>query len=447
MARLLVRPAKEGLRGSVPVPSDRSITHRALIVAALSNGPCELHGFGYGNDNLNTLRALGALGVRYEDDTRGSVRVRGVGLAGLRAPSEPIDCGHSETALRLLSGVLAAQPFPSRITGVPRLQRRDASAVIDPLRKRGARIEARREGDRLYAPIDFAGVEPGTRLAPLQHALTGANDHTKGALLLSGLFASGPTTLHESVVARDHTERLLAALAIRIETMGSVLRLHPPADPLAIRGFVFELPGDISAASFLLVAGQLVPDSVVSTRRTGLNPTRSAILDIIRLFGGRTGISPSGDSMGEPFGDVSSRGSVLRATPVSGELAQRAIDEIPIACALAARARGVTEIADVCVLRTDEPDRLHALAEVLRAFGVAVEERPDGLAIEGRADEPLRAAKISTGGDHRVAMTAAVLALVADGETVIEPADCIAVSFPRFVGTLRALGADLEVQS
>ncbi|MGC4088690.1 MAG: 3-phosphoshikimate 1-carboxyvinyltransferase [Polyangiaceae bacterium] len=397
MARLLVRPAKVGLRGSVPVPSDRSITHRALIVSALTNGPSELHGFAYGSDNLNTLRALGALGVRYEDDTRGGIRVRGVGLAGLKPPSEPIDCGYSETSLRLLSGVLAAQPFPSRITGAPRLLRRDAAAVIEPLRRRGARVEASQEGERLYAPLDFAGVEPGTRLGPLQHVLSGVSDHTKGALLLAGLFASGSTTLHEHLVARDHTERLLDALGVRIETLGSVLRLHPPADPLALRGFVFELPGDISAASFVLVAAQLVPDSIVSTRRTGLNPTRSAILDIIRQFGGRTGITPSGDSMGEPFGEVSSRGSVLRATPVTGELAQRALDEIPITCALAARARGVTEIADVGVLRADEPDRLHALCEVLRAFGVAAEERPDGLSIEGNPDKPLRAASIASG--------------------------------------------------
>ncbi|HWA76519.1 MAG TPA: 3-phosphoshikimate 1-carboxyvinyltransferase [Polyangiaceae bacterium] len=445
MARLLVRPSKEPLRGSVPVPSDRSVTHRALIVAGLSNGPCELRGFAYGNDNLNTLRALGALGVRHEDDGRGTVRLRGVGLAGLRPAETDIDCGHSETALRLLTGVLVAQPFASRLVGAPRLSRRDASSVIEPLRRRGARISARKDGERLCAPLELAGVEPGTRLGPLEHVLLSANDHTKGALLLSGLFASGTTTLHEQVIARDHTERLLSALGIPIETVGTVLRLHPPADPLSIRGFVFDLPGDIAAASFLLVAAQIVPDSTVSTRRTGLNPTRAAILDIIRLFGGRMGITPGGDSMGEPFGDVNSRGSVLRATPLSGELAQRALDEIPISCALAARARGITEISDVGSLHADEPDRIQALAELLSGFGVAAEARADGLAIEGRPDQPLTACRVASGGDHRIAMTAAVLGLVADGETVIEDADCIAVSFPRFVGTLKALGADLEV--
>lgn len=447
MVSLLVRPSATPLRGSVPVPSDRSITHRASVLGALSNGPCELKGFAYSSDNLTMLRALGALGVRYEDDGHGTVRIRGVGLAGLKAPAEPIDCGHGETALRLLSGVLAAQPFKSRLVGAPRLERRDASAVLEPLERRGARIQARQDGDQRCAPLDIFGVEPGTRLSPVDYVLTSANDHAKGALLLSGLFASGPTTVHERVVGRDHTERMLDALGVPIETMGSVLRLHPPRDPLSIRGFTIELPGDISAAAFLLVAAQLVPDSTVSTRRTGLNPTRSAILDILRLFGGRMGITPSGDSLGEPFGDVSSRGSVLRATPVSGELALRALDEIPIICALAARARGVTEIADVSALRSDEPDRIHALCELLRGFGVTAEERADGLLVEGVPDRPLKANRFATGGDHRLAMTAAVLALVADGECEIEDAECIAVSFARFVGTLRALGADVEVKS
>jgi 3-phosphoshikimate 1-carboxyvinyltransferase len=282
-------------------------------------------------------------------------------------------------------------------------------------------------------------------LALVLYVLDSANDQAKGALLLSGLFASGPTTVHEQVIARDHTERLLDALGVPIETVGPVLRLHPPADPLALRCFTFDVPGDISSAAFVLVAAQVVRESAVSTRRTGLNPTRAAILEIIRQFGGRMGITPGGDSLGEPFGEISSRGSVLRGTPVGGELAQRALDEIPIVCALAARARGLTEISDVSVLHSDDPDRIRALAQLLRAFGVQAAERPDGLAIEGRGDLPLAHATVSSGGDHRLAMTAAVLGLVADGPSVIEDADCIAVSFPRFVGTLRALGADLEI--
>lgn len=426
----------------MPVPSDRSITLRALLVGALSNGPCELRGFGYGGDTGTMLNALSALGVRTEDDGRGTVRLRGVGLQGLRPPESAIDCGKSGTVLRLLTGVLAAQPFRSRLVGT---DRRDLRPLLEPLRRRGARIEARRDGSREHAPLEVQGVEPGTRLGPLEHVLERANDHEKGALLLSGLFASGPTTVHEQVVARDHTERLLAALAVPIETVGPILRLHPPKDPLAIRGFSMDLPGDVTAASFLLIAAQVVRGSRVSTRRTGLNPTRAAVLELIRLFGGRMGITPRGDSLGEPFGEVTSEGSVLRGTTVAGELAERALDEIPIVCVLAARARGRTEVADVGELREDEPDRLHAIAELLRAFGVSAEERADGLVIEGQGEGSLTAARVDSRGDHRIAMAAAVLGLIGDGETVIEGAECIAVSFPRFVGTLRALGADLEV--
>jgi len=448
-ARLLIRPQRGPLEGSVPVPSDRSITHRALILAALSNGPCELRGFAYGSDNLGTLRALGALGVRYEDDQKGTVRLRGVGLAGLKAPTAPLDCGHSATTARLLTGVLSAQPFASQLVGSSRLSRRRMKAVVDPLRLRGARIAGAPcavDGEDFSLPLEITGLEPGQRLQAIEYAMTAPNDHAKGALLFAGLFAAGPTVIFEPMVSRDHTERLMSELGMPIRTAGSMVSLHPPADPLAIRGFEVDLPGDISAAAFVLVAAELVPGSNVSTRRTGLNPTRAGILEVIRAFGGRMGITPKGDSLGEPWGEINAVGSVLRGTRVSGELALRALDEIPVACALAARARGVTEISDVSELREDEPDRVLALTELLRAFGVQASARPDGLVIEGQAERPLKAARVASGGDHRVAMTAAVLGLVADGETVIDDVDCLAVSFPRFVGTLRALGADIEVE-
>jgi len=448
-ARLYVRPQKRPLEGSVPVPSDRSITHRALILAALSNGPCELRGFAYGNDNLGTLRALGALGVRYEDDQKGTVRVRGKGLAGLSAPTEPIDCGHSPTTARLLAGVLCAQPFASRLTGSDSLSRRRMKAVVEPLVQRGARISAgtcSAHPDDAALPLEIAGLEPGQRLTGIEYAMTAPNDHAKGALLFAGLFASGPTVIFEPVVSRDHTERLMSELGMPIKTAGSMVSLHPPADPLAIRGFEVDLPGDITAAAFVLAAAELVPGSNVSTRRTGLNPTRAGILEVLRAFGGRMGITPRGDSLGEPWGEVNAVGSVLRGTKISGEVALRTMDELPVICALGARARGVTEISDVAELREEETDRLTALTELLRAFGVQASARPDGLVIEGQPERPLVAAHIDCGGDHRLAMTAAVLGLLADGETIVDDVDCLAVSFPRFAGTLRALGADIEVR-
>jgi 3-phosphoshikimate 1-carboxyvinyltransferase len=447
-SRLVVRPQTKPLHGSVPVPSDRSITHRALILAALSNGPSELRGFGYGSDNLKMLTALGALGVRYEDDGRGTLKLRGVGLAGLTTPSTELDCGRSPTCLRLLMGVLAAQHFSSRLGGHASLGRLKMGGVLAPLRARGARLAGQLDPERSgeeAAPIDITGLPDKERLGPLTHSLARSSDHAKGALLLSGLFASGPTVIEEPVVSRDHTERLLSALGMPLRATGTALSLHPPADPRAIRGFDFDVPGDLSAAAFLVVAAQIVPDSHVTTRRTGLNPTRSGILEMIRLAGGRMGITPTGNSLGEPFGEVTSRGSVLRGIPIGGELASRGLDEIPIACVLAARSRGVTHVTDAAELREEAPDRLSAIANLLRAFGVSASERPDGLVIEGRPERPLTAARVSSGGDHRMAMCAAVLGLVADGETIVDDADCLAVSFPRFVGTLRSLGASIEV--
>lgn len=447
-SRLIVRPAQKPLSGSVPIPSDRSITHRALILAALSNGPCELRGFAYGSDNLGMLAALAAMGVRYDDDKKGTLRIRGGGLRGLTAPQAPLQCGHSPTIARLLTGVLAGQPFESKLVGSATNQRRHMRAITEPLSKRGARIVGTphpEDPSEVCLPL-VIGPLTTERLAPLDYVLSRPNDHAKGALLLSGLFASGPTLIHEPVLSRDHTERMLSALGLPVQGVGSAVSLHPPADPLAIRGFEADIPGDISAAAFVLAAAQLVPGSSVSTRRTGLNPTRAGILDMIRLFGGRTGITPTGDSLGEPYGEVSSRGAPLRGIKISGELALRGMDEIPVACVLAAKARGVTEISDVAELRDDASDRLNDLLRLLRAFGVSVSEKPDGLLIEGEPERPLKAARVSSGGDHRIAMAAALLALAADGESVIDDADPIAVSFPRFVGTLRALGAEIEVQ-
>jgi 3-phosphoshikimate 1-carboxyvinyltransferase len=450
MTRLVVRPARKPLSGSVPVPSDKSISHRALILSAISGGRCELRRFSYGDDNLRTLEAFRALGIAIEDDARGTIGVRGAGLFGLRAPASELDCGNSGTSMRLLTGLLSAQPFRARLIGDASLSRRPMGRVVKPLRMRGARIAGTLRStdlDDVTAPLEVGPLEPGQRLAPLEYSLPVASAQLKSALLLSGLYASGPTIVDEPVVSRDHTERMLEALGIPIEAAGSVVSLHPPADPMALPGFEADLPGDLSAAAFLLVASSLVEDSSVTTRATGLNPTRSGILDVIRAFGGITGITPQGDALNEPFGEVTARHARLRAGQVGGELAVRAIDEIPIASALAARARGTSEFFDVAELRVKESDRIRMIADTLRAFGVAVEEREDGFAVEGVPDRALRAAHVASGGDHRIAMTAAVLALVADGESVIEDVDCIATSFPRFVGTLRALGADLEAQS
>jgi 3-phosphoshikimate 1-carboxyvinyltransferase len=450
MTRLVVRPARKPLTGSVPVPSDKSISHRALILAAIAGSRSELRRFSYGDDNLRTLGAFRAMGIATEDDGQGTIRVAGRGLLGLSQAASEIDCGNSGTTMRLLSGLLAAQPFRARLVGDASLSRRPMGRVVKPLRMRGAKIAGTLRStdlDDVTAPLEIGPLEPGRKLDPLEYRLPVASAQLKSALLLSGLYASGPTIVQEPVVSRDHTERMLDALGVPIETAGSAVSLHPPADPMALPGFEADLPGDLSAAAFLLVAASLVEGSSVTTRATGLNPTRSGILDMIRAFGGATGVAPQGAALNEPFGEVTARHAVLRSGRVGGELAVRAIDEIPIASALAARARGTSEFFDLAELRVKESDRIRMIAETLRAFGLEVEERGDGFAVEGQPDHALRAARVASGGDHRIAMTAVVLALLADGESVIEDVDCIATSFPRFVGTLRALGADLEAQA
>ncbi len=450
MTTLRVAPAAQALRGSVPVPSDKSISHRALIFAALADGVSRLRHFSYGEDNVSTLAALRAMGVQIEDDGQGTVVVSGVGLDGLKEPTGDLDCGNSGTTMRLLCGLLGAQPFRSRLVGDASLSGRPMLRVAAPLRARGARIEgqphAKKQGD-ITAPLEIGPLAPGVRLQSIEYGMQVSSAQVKSALLLSGLYASGPTIVTEPLLSRDHTERMLQALGIPLETMGTTIRLMPPASRRALQAFDIELPGDLSAAAFPLVAAALVEGSQVTTRDSGVNPTRTGILDVLRLLGAGLSAVPRGDRLGEPVGELTVTQQPLVGATIAGELAVRAIDEIPIACALAARARGVSEFTDVGELRVKESDRIATMAALLRAFGVDCEERPDGLSIEGRPDGRLRGARVTSRGDHRIAMTAAVLGLVADTETIIEDADCIATSFPRFVGTLRALGAEVEVRS
>ena len=238
----------------------------------------------------------------------------------------------------------------------------------------------------------------------------------------------------------------MTALGLPISSVGPAIALHPPAEPNCIDPFEIDLPGDLSAAAFILAAGLIVPESCVVTRSTGLNPTRSGVVSIARAFGGQLEVQPQGDSLGEELGELTAHAGGLRGAEIGGETATRALDEIPVCCALAARARGVTEFHDVAELRVKESDRIGVMLDVLRAFGLEADELETGLRVHGQPEGALKSARVKSHGDHRIAMTAAILGLVAEGETVVEDVDCIATSFPRFAGTLRALGADVEVQ-
>jgi len=432
----------------VPVPADKSISHRAILLAGLATGQSRIRGATLGEDNRSTLAALRAMGVPADEPAPGELVLGGVGLTGLRAPAGPIDCGNSGTTMRLLAGILAAQRFKTTLVGDASLSGRPMERVARPLRMRGARIEGRidpkRVGD-ITAPLEIGPLPEPHVLSELEYSLPVASAQVKSAILLSGLYADGGTYVSEPLVSRDHTERMLSALGAPIRAVGAMVELDGARFSGELSPLDITIPGDISAAAFLIAAAQMVPGSQITLRRVGVNPTRTGLLEALRDMEGRFTTESKGEEMGEPIGDVHAGAAELRGARAGGEVVARAIDEMPILFALAARARGVSEVRDAAELRVKESDRIAAMAEVLRAFGVACEERPDGLAVEGRPDGPLRAADVHSRGDHRVAMAAAVLGLSADGPTRVRDAACIATSFPRFVGTLRALGARIEV--
>jgi 3-phosphoshikimate 1-carboxyvinyltransferase len=448
MSTLFVKPARRPLQESLRVPSDKSISHRALIFAALCVGRSRLSRFSYGEDNVSTLRAMRAMGVRIDDDGRGTVVVDGVGLDGLREASD-LDCGNSGTTMRLFCGLLGAQPFRSRLVGDTSLSSRPMMRVVGPLRQRGAVICGRAHplrSEDITAPLEIGPLPAGRRLRSLEYAMPIASAQVKSALLLSGLYADGPTVVTEPVLSRDHTERMLRALGVALEVSGTSVRLQPPSNRAAFAAFDVGLPGDLSAAAFPLVAVAMIPNSRITIEGVGVNPTRTGICDILRMFDAPLQMTVEASMLGEPTGSLEIQSADLLATSVAGEVAVRAIDEIPIACALAARASGQTEFRDVGELRVKECDRLAAMAVVLRAFGVGCEEMPDGLSIEGRPNARLKAARVRSQGDHRIAMTAAILGLLGDDTTVIEDVDCIATSFPGFDAMLQTLGAELELR-
>ena len=432
MTTLIVHTATAPLAGSVPVPSDKSIGHRALLLGALCEGKTAIHGFSHGEDNVSTATALRAMGVVVDEPSPTDLVVHGVGLSGFHAPERDLDCGNSGTTMRLLCGVLAAQRFRATLIGDETLSRRPMMRVAGPLRARGAVIEGRahptRTGD-IIAPLAVGPLPAGKELAELEYASPVSSAQVKSAILLSGLYASGPTRFREPTVSRDHTERMLRALGCPLLTAGPVIELDPAGWDRRMPAFEITIPGDISAAAFLVVAAQIVAGSRITIRGVGVNPTRTGLLEIARDMGAGLTIEPQGERSGEPVAELHAWTAPHARHPRGRETVPRAIDEIPIACALAARAAGTTQIRDADELRHKESDRIATMARVLGSFGVPCAEHPDGLDITGRP-EPLEAADVDSKGDHRIAMTAAVLALVAKGPCRVRDAACIATSFP-----------------
>ncbi len=437
-------PSAKPLKGAFSLPGDKSISHRCLLFAALAEGTSRLENLATGGDVRSTRRCLEALGVRVSDAGVGSVEVFGRGLDGWSPPSAPLDCGNSGTTARVLLGALVAQGFPSSLVGDASLSRRPMGRVTRPLRMRGARVEGVVDSERgdEVCPLDVRGLSAGASLSELEYALPVASAQVKSALLLSGLFADGPTLVREPMLSRDHTERLLAAMGCPVETVGPATRLDPTAWDRRLAPLAFRVPGDVSSAAFLVAAAHIVPGSKIRVRSVSTNPTRTGFLEALRDQGGHSVVEPKGEVGGEPVGDLfvhhGERVAMRRGMRVGGELALRCLDEFPALVAVAAVSPGESRFDDLGELRVKESDRIAAMAAVLVAFGIDHSETPDGMHI--RPGAPRGGAVIDCRGDHRVAMAAAVLALAADGDTVVRDVGCVDTSFPGFAGLLRGLG-------
>ncbi|MBM3271271.1 MAG: 3-phosphoshikimate 1-carboxyvinyltransferase [Candidatus Sericytochromatia bacterium] len=409
------------LVGRIRVPGDKSLSHRAAMFAAIAEGPSRITGFLAGEDCLDTLRCLQALGVPI---VGGGTEwdVDGVGLHGLREPEAILDVGNSGTSIRLLLGLLAGLDGFAVLTGDASIRRRPMGRVARPLRKMGMRIDGRAGGD--LAPLAVRGGP----VSAIAYESPVASAQVKSAVLLAALRSPELTTYREPALSRDHTERMLAAMGADLRRREDGAILLRGGRPLAARDV--QVPGDLSSAAFWLVAGAIVPGSDLVVENVGLNPSRTGLLDVLLAMGADLAVEDARDAAGEPVGDVRVRHSALRATTVAGDLLTRSIDEIPILTLALACAAGTSEIRDAAELRVKESDRLAAVSRVLGALGARIEERPDGLIVTGPTD--WRSGGVASGGDHRIAMTAAIAGrLVPDG-VEIEDTACTETSYPGF---------------
>jgi len=431
------------LRGELRLPGDKSVSHRALILAALATGESRIARAGDGADVRSTagiVRALGATVERTQVDGRTvDYRVSSPGADGLTAPAAPLDCGNSGTSLRLMAGALAGLPLTAILDGDGSLRRRPVARIIDPLRAMGASLHAR-EGDTL-PPLTVIGRSP---LTAIDYTTSVPSAQVKSAILLAGLRAAGSTTVRESVATRDHTERMLRARGVTVRSEaatggGATVTIHGGQTVGAIDECV---PGDISAAAFWLVAAAIHPDAELTLRDVGVNPTRRGVLDLLARMGAEIDERPHGgpdDGQGEPLADLTARSSALRGIELSQADVAGAIDEIPILCLAAALAAGPTTIRGAGELRHKESDRIAGIVAGLEALGARVDVDGDDLRIRGGAR--LTGATTDSLDDHRLAMTFAIAGLVASGRTTIARPGSVAISYPGFFDDLERVRA------
>lgn len=419
--------------GKVSVPGDKSVSHRSLMFGGIANGLTRVEGFLESEDCLATLRALEAMGVRIERQGSGAIVVEGRGLRGLSKPPAALDMGNAGTAIRLFTGLLCGQGFTSELYGDASLMKRPMERVAKPLREMGALVHTT-DG---RPPVTVVG---GRLLRGLSHLLPVASAQVKSAILLAGLYAEDVTTVREPAVTRDHTERMLRAFGVRVESSDLEVRLWP--GPLT--GCNLTVPGDFSSAAFFIVAALLAGDGPVDIHAVGVNPTRTGLLDILRLMGARIEVFNPRTYGDEPVADLRVYPGLLHGIDVPAGLVPLAIDEFPVLFVAAAAARGITRVTGAAELRVKESDRIGVMAEGLQAVGIRAEPWPDGMVVEGGS---LRGGRVHSHGDHRIAMAFAVAGLVSREAIRIADTANVATSFPGFLALARGCGFRLDLES
>lgn len=415
------------LRGEIQIPGDKSISHRGIMLGALARGTTKITNFLQGADCLSTIRCFRQMGIEVENSCK-EVLVHGKGLHGLSAPQQILDAGNSGTTVRLLSGILAAQNFPSTITGDASIQKRPMKRVMDPLTQMGACIESQNQNG--CAPLDIRG----TRLKGIHYQSPVSSAQVKSCVLLAGLYADQKTSVTEPTVSRDHSERMLSYLGAEVTVQGTTVAIEPEPE---LNARDIQVPGDISSAAYFIAAVLLVPGSQILIKNVGINPTRSGILKVCRAMGADIQYLNEKSGCWEPSADLLVTYSPLKGTVIEGDIIPTLIDELPIIAVMAAFAQGETIIRNAEELRVKESDRIQTVTDNLSAMGADITAAPDGMSIRG--GQPLTGASIRTCKDHRIAMSFAVAGMAAEGVTSLDDAQCVAISYPQFFDDLQRL--------
>ncbi|MFC1767719.1 3-phosphoshikimate 1-carboxyvinyltransferase [Candidatus Margulisiibacteriota bacterium] len=425
MEKFIITPP-EKLEGEITVPGDKSISHRAVMIGSIAKGDTIIENFLRSDDCYHTIDCFKKMGIEIEEGEQ--IKVKGKGLNGLREPHDVLDVGNSGTTMRLLMGILAGQKFHATVTGDQSIRRRPMGRVVDPLKRMGAKIHGRQK-DTL-APLTIFGG----KLNPINYELPVASAQVKSAILFAGLYASGPTTVIEKKISRDHTERMLEHFGAKIEREDGKITVKERSD---LAAQTISVPGDISSAAFLIVAACITPNSKILIRNVGVNPGRIGIIEILHRMDANIEVINERMISNEPVADISVRSSELRPITIDGDIVPKIIDEIPIIALAASQAKGETTIRGAEELRFKESDRIKTMVKELKRLGVDVDELRDGMKIRGKAK--LKSCICQSYGDHRIAMVGAVAGLIASGGTTVEKTECIETSFPEFPSFINKL--------